>query len=474
MSATATRMRRTSAPKADTATHYTFVHGTKIHTGLKARIVRAAVSVKTFAKRSVAAIASSTKALARKALPVAKATTKTVGTKVVGTTQKLWSRSLRPLLRIVAWATALTTLVAGAILAPLTTVLVLLGMAATAFALAALVEVLEEREAKGSRGAGVAMRILDGAAWMLIALEHVVGAAILFALCATDLPFAIFTALFLALSYFQVRRAGLISFAAFCVLSGNWGLLVVGLLLRKATRQVVATDVLKTDITPADAPNNPETWTRGNFLRAQGTEELWGTEHDVAPSTVMFHDDADEGQAAVIGTAPCRACGSTTQDARYSLATDEGARGLCTACFDALCEAEALKFTGVSLKARNVRIPLLRAGIEARPEFANSKADPDHSFWFMSAMFRTRTGVEYPREWGLLDNGDVVGTVTYDHKAETYTAEALGVVIAPVDGSDRRKEASQRLVADIVNDARQSLARVTEAVVTPLVSVKKV
>jgi hypothetical protein len=133
-------------------------------------------------------------------------------------------------------------------------------------------------------------------------------------------------------------------------------------------------------------------------------------------------------------------------------------QGLCSSCFDAQCEADALRFTGVSLKARHVRIPLLQEGIEASPEYIASKTNPEEMRWLITARWRMRDNTEYAREWSLLDNGDVVGTVIYDRHTRMYDAEALGVALK----SERHEAAAKRLVKDIVMDARNSLERALE------------
>jgi hypothetical protein len=310
--------------------------------------------------------------------------------------------------------------------------------------------------------------------------------------CISSLPFAVYVVTFAVLAYLKVENAMNIAFYVWCIASGAWGTLLFFVLLdttfgamritRTSARTktvnvpeyseiriprqehadvvrastvvetVIEADLVK-DVTPADAPGQPHLWTRGNFLRAKGTEEMWGTEDDVDPATLFaIHDDADEG-AAVPVAAPCRACGTTASDARFSITGAHGAQDLCATCFDALCEDEALKFTGVSLKARHVRVPLTAAGIEASPEYAASKADPQTMQWLVTARFRTRDNVEHPREWGLLDNGDIVGSVVYDNRTKMYAAEALGVALK----SERHEAAAKRLVKDIVMDARNVL-----------------
>lgn len=216
------------------------------------------------------------------------------------------------------------------------------------------------------------------------------------------------------------------------------------------------------DVTPADAPDQPELWTRGNFLRAKGTEELWGTALDVDMTSFLVHDDADEGRPIAV-TTPCEGCGTTAPGLR----TMDG--GFCTSCYETQCEEDALKYTGVSLKARHVRVPLLPAGIEVSPEYIMSKTNPEELRWLVTARWRTRANAMHDREWSLLDHGDIVGVVTYDRHTRKYTAEALGVSLK----SDISHEAAAKsLVQDIVIDARNSVGRALEGEEVPVVLAK--
>ena len=175
--------------------------------------------------------------------------------------------------------------------------------------------------------------------------------------------------------------------------------------------------------------------TQEPFLVARGTEELQGTALDVRPK--------------------CESC-------EQSLFSDQEICDYhCTACVQAAREEDALRFTGVSLKARRVVVRLTQAGIEASEEFAASKANPDVPTWLVTARWRDANGVEdkHEREWSLLDNGDVVGQVVYDHKARAYSAIALGETI----GSDRAYGPMMKMVWDVVMDARNAVLNVKAA-----------
>ena len=178
--------------------------------------------------------------------------------------------------------------------------------------------------------------------------------------------------------------------------------------------------------------------TQEPFLVARGTEELQGTALDVRPK--------------------CESC-------EQSLFSDQEICDYhCTACVQAAREEDALRFTGVSLKARRVVVRLTQAGIEASEEFAASKANPDVPTWLVTARWRDANGVEdkHEREWSLLDNGDVVGQVVYDHKADkaqAYTAIALGETL----GTDRAYGPMMKMVWDVVMDARNAVLNVKAA-----------
>jgi len=179
-------------------------------------------------------------------------------------------------------------------------------------------------------------------------------------------------------------------------------------------RKLFHADRIGMGITPADAPNHPEWWTRGNFLVAKGTEEFWGTSLDVAPVVEIEVIEAEVIEAAAPVNKPCLSCGTT--EGALRVATDSvETHGLCSACFDIECEVDAIDRTGVSLKARNVEFSLNDVGLRATPEYADSAFDADHWRWVLTAWFRDRSGINHERVWTVLSEGKPHGTVRYNH-----------------------------------------------------------
>lgn len=445
------------ATKIKPAGKTTFVRGGKIYTGAKARIVRAASKVQVTAKRIV--------------------------TKVAPRLSKFWTLALRPLLDAMLITVGIATLAVSAFVAPVTTVLVLLGSALLAFAVGFGLKALETRAAsmslRGRRIASIVLDIIEGVAQCARVLAYAGTAVLVVATCSVSLPFALFVVIDMSLSYFEVRGATTIAFLTWCVASGNWAFGLLWLMwrgLRGGTisarnvpeyseirrPSVEASDVVMRpsplerlanerlrkgmSVRPSDAPNNPETWTRGNFLRATGTEELWGTEFDVPPAEFVVHDDADEGRAVPVqNDKHCSACGTDqgslrVRSANVPFTTAGGGQGtpredqprgwLCSTCFDLECEDVALALTGVSLSKTSVEVRLNKTGIEHSPEHAASLFAQGEFVWLVSGWWRDKNGVQFEREHTCLLNGKVVATVVQDHRRRTvFRATVLGKVI---------------------------------------------
>jgi hypothetical protein len=422
---------------------------------------------------------------------------------------KLWQWSLKPICQVVLGVVAVTLLFVGAAIAPVTTILVLAGTAVLTLLLARALQALEAAEGH-SKAARFTLRGLEIIARIGRAVLYTAAGALVVVACMASAATALYVATFIVLSYLQVRGASSFAFYVWCVATGSWGTLLLFALLdstlylmrsrsaqtRRAAQeqeQEKYEESLRTkyeeslraaqvryaaqeqaaqaeheafmretkpmwdraapkqasvqkDITPANAPGQPHLWTRGNFLCAKGTEELWGTSHDVDPASYVDVDDGDEVHSA----GDCQACGE-------SMAGSWQSDTFCIKCVGAKLEDEALIRTGVSLKARNVRVPLTQAGMEAQPAYVASKNPATPLQWLVTVKFRTRDNVEHPREWSLLDAGDVVGTVVYDNDTRRFTTNALGETLKAVDGSDRSEVAAKRLVYDIVSDARNAL-----------------
>ena len=296
---------------------------------------------------------------------------KALGAAVAPRSQKFWTLALRPLLKLTLFVLSVGLLSIGLVVYPIQ---VAVGMLALGLVCLGLAEGLEALEKRGSRRA---LQILEGVAHVMIVLGYITAVGALVAVAVAAWPFAVVLVLAGVLRSLWLRDVGNINNIDFTV-DINVG--DVGF-DADAARASVAEPV-------AVEP----------FLQAEGSEELHGTTHDVDPC-------ANEECSAPQG----------------AMRTD----GFCGACYDQRGEEDAVNYTGVSLKARRVEFRLNFNGLSHTPEWVASKANPSKVVWVTSGWFRTRDGVEYEREWSLLDDGDVVAMVHYDHRRRVYRASAL-------------------------------------------------
>ena len=406
---------------------------------------------------------------------------------------RLWRRSLRPMLRYVMYVVAIAGTAIGLTVAPVYTVLAIIAMALLFFAMAKGVEKLERAEGH-SKAARYALFTIEALAYIVRAAFYTTAALLLLAACSQSLSLSIAVGVFTFLSYRQIEFASTYAFYAWCIASGNWTLLVTFVLLdvtvyvisgsRAAPTRIVSgvdaiidnvpvrapVDVVDAvdaeivspapgnettfdphvkyaqthmsaklaaaaneDITPAMAPDAPETWTRGNFLVAKGTEELWGTEHDAAPKFVI-HDDADEGRSIPV----------VMPDVLMAEAEQE---------------ADAIRLFGVSSKARSCEVKLTPEGIAATEQFIASKQDLTMLFWLETSWWRDRQGHEHAREWSLLHDGHVVAFVAHDFKRKSYRVSAQG----KYRGTKSSKQHAMSLATDTLNDEANAVTRLVES-----------
>jgi hypothetical protein len=511
--ASAASLRRKFAPKASTKVEVSTDPKPSIWTRIKTtakRIVGASKrGIVTAAKTVARPFKAASSFVARKTATVRR-TLATFATNV-------WTRALKPFLGGVTLGVTLFAFLYAPVL--FIAALVVGGLFFLAFSKG--VEALEAR-AVGSRLARFALTVIEVLGRVAIVLETLATAFIAGVLCVASLPFAIFTGMYLVLKYIGSERALMYSVLTFCVLTGHIGIVLVWALWRMylaavsawgsfdaptppvrdrsapsdevykdlrdfmagenttyaaaaaAAMTVSALEVVVTaDITPATAPDAPETWTRGNFLVAKGTEEFWGTEHDVAPATFLVHEDADEGRAALVSK-PCLSCGTTDGALRVSSNDSVETHGLCAACFDVECEVDAIDRTGVSLKARNVEFSLNDVGLRATPEYAASAFDADHWRWVLTAWFRDRSGINHERVWTVLAEGKPHGTVRYNHTKKVMHgldgANRLVCVVPVRRGQKAYHEAlaaAQTQVTDELNKRADLQAAVVAAAVGP-------
>jgi hypothetical protein len=365
-----------------------------------------------------------------------------------------WQKVLKPFLQDVGTLFAFGGFVAGLTFAPLTTALITGTAGLTALALSKGVGWLERSKSKLAlavrNGLEVIAQVMRVMAYVGTGFLTVVGAAL-------SLPFA-----FAALMEIVLRSTGVISTPSLLqqVTVSSQVIAVKAKSMLTAGRRSRAKDPDEKYVAEAQKAMIQEGEEASVALRevleemreetqvvetpvievqvaltAQGTEELQGTTHD-APR--------------------CDVCGTAAPELTLltaALSPTGVASQTCETCFEPL-EEEALRLTGVSLKARHVRVPLTQLGIEHTQEYKASKADASLQ-WLVTARWRDRNGLEkHVREWSLLDNGDIVGTVAYDHQAKTWTATALGEVLKT---GERAAGPARRMVWDVIIDARNAV-----------------
>lgn len=405
----------------------------------KAVVVKTASRVAAFVKTQARKVALVARVTVARVKPIAK---------------RAWTVALRPFLGGVIAGTAFLFVVVGALAAPFTTVLMLLVAGGLLVLTARLVKQLEDT-ATISRFSRVTLNVLEVIGQALRALAYAGAALLTIAMAATSIPFAVFAALALTLAYFDVRGGGTIAFLAWCVLSGSWGFGLLWLMWRGASRMAssgpVAVDV---QVPEYSEIRRREPVEHAHVLRADhvavGTEEV--------ADLVETADDAESLELAP----PCDACGTAKGTARVRSNavpfTTAGQVGqphepsnamLCTECYDAECEDNAIALTGVSLNKRSVNVALNAIGRANLPEVAASKADTSQVFWATTAWWRDRKDHHHDRQWDCFHDGKIVASVTYDHARKVYRASALGKFLGTKTGIGVAK----RLAVDAFNDS---------------------
>lgn len=448
--ATTARFNRKVAPRAATT-----AEAPATTTPVKASFF---ARVKTAVVKTASRVIAFVKTQARKVALVARVTV----SRVKPIVKRAWTVALRPFLGGVIAGASLGVLVVGALVAPATTVLMLLVGGGMFVLLARGVKHLED-SAHVSRFSRVMLNVFEVIGQALRALAYAGAALLAIATCAVSLPFAVFSVLALTLAYFDVRGGGTIAFLAWCVLSGSWGFGLLWLMWRGASRlsfKQAAADVV-------DVPEYSEIRRRppvehAHVLRANhvavGTE---GVTHIYAEADAALAEMATEN---VENAHACDACGTTKGALRVrsnavSFTTVGGENFgkphepsnamLCSDCYDAECEDNAIALTGVSLRKRSVNVVINAAGHADLPEAVASKADTSQVFWAVTAWWRDRKGHHHDRQWDCFHDGKSIATVTYDHTRKVYRATALGKFLGTKTGLG----VAQRLAADAYNDA---------------------
>lgn len=420
MAATA-RANRQSAPQADTTTDVPVTPALPIWKRITNTVKRGALAVRGGAVTAAKTLAKPFKAIARKVKPALK----TASSKVAPVARRLWTRVLQPFLFATLAITALFTLFVAAAVAPLTTALVMVGGAVLAFAASFGIAALENREKTGSRAARITLNVLNAIAWVFVGFAYGVAAIFLVTMCAASAAFTVFLGVALVLAYFEVKGAVSIAFVVWCALTGNWALGLVCLLVYALRHAALATEKTETqappqantrtetktetkipvDVRPMDAPNNPETWTRGNFFVAKGTEELWGTEHDVAP---------------VPEVCEC---------------------GVCNECHAKLVESEHVFMWDVSKDKRPCDMRLTPGGFDFS---VRESLEVEERTWVVTAQHRDTAGKVWGREWVCLEHGTEVAKIVdvFNRERHAFDVYVMGVRYVTKTGVKAAKRAA--------------------------------
>lgn len=166
----------------------------------------------------------------------------------------------------------------------------------------------------------------------------------------------------------------------------------------------------------------------------------------------------------------CDACGTIAGELRarshYVWNGERSKDMLCSGCYDLECEDFAVRYTGVSLKARGVEFRLNAAGLAATPQCGASLLT-DSVHWAESAWWRDREGIEHVREWAAFVGGVVVANVIFDFRRRTLRLLVNGKPPRNVGAQPVRKgrfetdvRAAQALATELWNDAELAKAPV--------------
>jgi hypothetical protein len=386
---------------------------------------RVVAFVKTQARKGVAAVS----AVAKRVKPVAK---------------RAWTVALRPFLGGVIAGTSLGIVVIGAIVAPFTTVLTLLVTGLLAVGSARLVGKLEDT-AVISRFSRVSLNVLEFIGQALRALMYAGAVLFTLAMAATSIPFAVFAVLALTLAYFDVRGGGTIAFLAWCMLSGSWVFGLLWMTWHGAARMTFSRPV---EISEYSEIRQRPPVEHAHALHADHVALYAEADAALAemPTSVEHACDACgiEGMRIRSNAVPFVTCGGKN----FGKAHESSNAMLCSDCYAAECEDNAIALTGVSLSERSVIVALNALGRVNLPEYMLSKDDTTQAFWAVTAWWRDRRGHHHDRQWDCLYDGAVVASVTYDHNRKVYRASARGKFLS----TKTSLGSAQRLAVDTFND----------------------
>lgn len=346
-----------------------------------------------------------------------------------------WTRVVKPFLNIRMAAFAIIGFIVGLATAPIATLLVVAGAGAFLFALSYGIEALEHSTKTAARWT---LALLEGFVRCLKAAAYILTASLTLLLCAVSVPFLLTEVLELVLRYFDVANAVSISALVFFVLTGNW--LLVGLEVAwLAYRKAPAPEVLR---------RRPE---------QQPVAASAGNRRVKLPK--------------------CTACGSDDDGPRLSLRRH---KGLCSECFEALVEEDAIKAAKqgkitkkdleVAIEAGAAPSDAIVAAVIEQPRSSYrslsrvqvmdlsqahlSAEDASKVYWAEVAWWHDDKGAPHVRKWVGFVAGQIAAQVEYNHRGQRdrYRAVAYVQNKRTVLGAFGTLTRAQEAVGDALSD----------------------
>jgi len=440
---------------------------------VKARVKTVTAKVTTTIKGAATKVSAFVRRNTIKAAPVA---------------YRVWTRSVRPLLKGVLTGVLFVAVIAGMAAAPLTTVLITAGAGLALYAMGRLADVLIAR-ADTSRFARGFLTVAGVLYWGIsIGLYAGAAAAAVF-LAAKSVPFLVAALVIMTLGYLQVPSADTIGFLTYCVLSGNlilgaawlawWG--AYRLTARHMPRgsapmpgSTVEYAETEAYTETEDYPEEPSTPTIPEpppaippYPRPDTLQEQVMSRHHI---TRPYHGAGGTEEVAHVQP-QCAFCDESPYNLQvedvlkvFMTAKDLGAL-VCDACFSKF-EKRAIDLTGLSLLRDRTQVKLTAVGRAALSEVAKSVEDSTGLYWATVAWWRDRKGRLHDRQWDCFLTGETVATIVYDHDRRVMRVSADGRFLTTkslrhaaaggVTSFQGALDEAKRIAEDYISDARSA------------------
>lgn len=415
--------------------------------------------IKAAAQRAVVAVKGAASAVAA---TVKRAATK-VATFVRPVTTRLvvaWRKAVRPLLRWVGLLAVVATWTTCLFAAPVVTLLITPALGGALLALAYGVELLETSSTSNVY-AGAMLDTLEVIAQVVVGLFYAASALLTVCFLIEAPVFALLLVADIALVL--MRDASTASAAEPVTLPADIDVPTVVRRAKADAETAAAFDPMNT--AGLDSLNAMTEDERNAIIDAALAEGLY-TEAEANARRTQPKAIIAKGAEEMFHVPACAACGSIEETLRArSHRRDDDAEPeamLCGECYDAECEDDALRLTGVSLRELNVMVRLNATGLAELSEQAYSAVSPDYVVWTKdaTAWWRDRKGDVHAREWSCFHLGKVVATVRYDFHRKRYFC-SLGE--RKIGGAYRTLESAQRYAQDILFDEHNATSRIVDA-----------